>query len=306
MSEKKRKSQQSRSGEGDIQSFFKKRKLDSESGELDFLNAGVKEQGKATMTNGGASTEVADLGTSRGVTSVGVVANMTEEQRTVSWLRSLTNEEALKLHRVVIAGREITDKVQVPESDRVLVAGLRASPSCEGRDGAWYISWSTCKVVITKEKGISHPRAQVDLKNLGPRSLGTQIKKILSGQAWETLSSIGTLKIGYHVIAYNALPIREEAPIPLNLGSGGSISHPCDERGCLSHLEATPVHKDNMDRQRCPGIFLMVFHGTIVMEVPCAHGKERGQDLEVQLKKSCRKLRVQEISESCFELMKIL
>jgi hypothetical protein len=308
----KRKSQQSRSGEGthQIDTFFKKRKVEKEESS-DFLNDVVKGEAQAQDSNEEAPKV-------KGVASLqaddelklasGVVTQVSADTQIASWLRSLTLEEANHLYRVCIAGKSLTSLSQVSESDRAVLARLRAGPASEGRDGAWYTAWSTCKVVATKEKGSSHPRAQVKLDQ-GANSLGGQLKAGLSNKAWETLTQhTSVLKIGYHILAYNALPERDVAPVPLNLGAGGSISHPCDQRGCVDHLEATPVHKDNMDRQRCSGVLVMHFRDAIIAEVPCGHGKDRGKDgsLEVQLKKSCIKVSLYELTEEILAVMKNL
>ena len=117
----------------------------------------------------------------------------------------------------------------------------------------------------------------------GPNSWGKQLKKAVSEEAWQTLTDYTSyLKVEAHHVAYNADNRRVTAPLPLNVGAGGSVSHLCDEGGCVkqSHLEATPIHKDNTDRQRCLGVVLLYFRGVIVKEVPCKHEKEQGKDLE--------------------------
>lgn len=305
----KRKSQQSRSGEGThhIDTFFKRRKVETGEKSADFLNSVVKDQAQSLDGNEEASKkEVANLQAEDELKPATGLGNQeSADAQNASWLRSLSLEEAKHLYKVCIAGKQLTSLSRVSESDRAVLARLHAGPTSEGRDGAWYAAWSTCRVVTTTEKGTSHPRAQVKL-NQGANSLGGQLKAGLSRKAWETLTQYtSTLKVGYHILAYNALPLRETAPVPLNLGSGGSISHPCDERGCVLHLEATPVHKDNMDRQRCSGVLVMYFRDTIVAEIPCGHGKDRGVDgtLEVQLKKSCIKVSLFEMTDEILAVM---
>jgi hypothetical protein len=125
-----------------------------------------------------------------------------------------------------------------------------------------------------------------------------------------------SLRAGVHHVAYAAHPARAEAPIPENAGAGGSISHNCDTQGCckIQHLEATPKHQDNMDRQRCSGVTLITYKGVIVQEIPCAHGKTTsllpgGLDLDAftaddialhnRIRTSCIGLRVIELDERC-------
>lgn len=89
-------------------------------------------------------------------------------------------------------------------------------------------------------------------------------------------------------MAYNAdLSRRDTAPLPLNAGAGGSLSHLCDKRGCVrvSHLEVTSEHATNLARQRCRGPSLLVFRGRIVQEHLCAHAQ--GGTREELLRNSC-------------------
>jgi hypothetical protein len=137
--------------------------------------------------------------------------------------------------------------------------------------------------------------------------VGYCLKKAISPEAWQVLRDYTSyLKVEAHHIAYNASLNRETAPIPSNVGAGGSISHLCDEIGCCkaSHLEATRAHKDNMARQRCGGIILLHFQGVIVQEIPCPHGQRPGLDLESQLLRSCvNKLNMIELGDDICKIM---
>lgn len=310
MAEKKRKSQQSSEGEGthySIERFFKKSRTSSPSGAD--LDTPVKDQDKSIVEEA-SKKEVASLLSGDGVTVDGEVGlgnqpTQSPDRQNAIWLRSLTLAESKILYDVCVSRLQLVSKPRVSESDLEVLKRLRRGASTSGRDGAWYIAWSTCRVVATNDKSTSHPRAQVKLDTLGANSLGQQLQARLGARAWETLKQYtSVLKVQYHAIAYNALPIREVSPVPLNCGAGGSISHPCDQRGCLVHLEATPVHKDNMDRQRCRGVLLMYFRNVIVAEYPCGHGKEQGLalagDLEVQIKRSCINISMVEITERIF------
>ena len=154
-----------------------------------------------------------------------------------------------------------------------------------------------------------HPRWQVRLDQ-GVLSAGSRLKMAISPGAWQTLCGYTSyLKVEAHHVAYNASPRRETAPIPSNVGVGGSISHFCDEIGCCkaSHLEATYAHRDNMARQRCSGIVLLHFQGVIVQEVPCSHGQRLGLGLESQLLSSCvNKLNLIELSVNTHRIMNII
>lgn len=244
------------------------------------------------------------------------------------WLRSLSLQTAQAVLKLMRSSVKLAFVSQVPESEQAVLATLKALPCNEGRDGSWYISRSTCEVVATTAKDTSHPRWQVDL-TAGPKSVGQKLKAVLSEGEWRSLLDVvegrRQWKVMAHHIAYNASDLRVSAPLPLDCGRGGSISHPCDQRGCLIHVEATPVHKDNMDRQRCLGILLLHFRGVITKEVPCVHGcklgvgGEHGEELgfggvvnqeseilKSQLRRSCLKIRLLEISEADFSNMSSL
>ncbi len=79
--------------------------------------------------------------------------------------------------------------------------------------------------------------------------------------------------------------------LPANLGHGSSISHLCDN-SCvrIDHLELTTHHIDNLVRQRCTGVTLVVAKNFIVSAEPCAHA--RGGTFEEKVETSCRKVRV--------------
>ncbi|TGO44620.1 hypothetical protein BOTNAR_0780g00010 [Botryotinia narcissicola] len=234
-----------------------------------------------------------------------VVAPKSSEGAGAKWLRSLSLEDAKAVFEVMCAVTSQAAKHQVSEEDRGILASLQAVPG-ESRDGSWYVKWSTCTVATVKS-GVSHPRWQVKLP--GKSSVGAKLKSSLTSGAWETLlrDCGNKLRVGYHHVSYNADPRRGAVPLPLGLGAGASLSHLCDEQGCFDeqHLEASTVHKDNMDRQRCSGVLLLHFDGIIVKEVPCLHGKEKESSgsLEAKIRASCIKVRLLEISQGDFDIM---
>lgn len=246
----------------------------------------------------------AELGsTSRGE-GLGNLLAATAPTTLAEWLRSLSLETAQAVFKVMRSGLQLAQKAQCTEDDLKLLPLLKATEEGESRDGRWWVAWCTCEVVVTKAKGDSHPRWQVRLDQ-GPGSVGEKLKAVLSKQEFGTLKAISNYpKFQAHHVAYNADPRRGADPLPLDCGSGGSISHRCDERGCLGgiasfaiHLEATPIHKHNMDRQRCSGVILIILLGIIVKEVPCDHGIQLAGDdtLESQISSSCRRLRLVEL-----------
>jgi len=227
----------------------------------------------------------------------------TTEQRIAGYLRDLSMEDALALKTLMVQEGKFSYKVQATPEDIQKLQTLVGQPMLDtGRDGAWYLNIVTCKIWDTKQSGSDHPRWQVKMTGSGFDTRKARIKQVLSKSAWETLLATFpvTFKPAVHHIAYNADPRREAAPLPLNVGAGGSVSHPCDERGCIAHLESTPVHGDNMDKQRCKGITLICFKGFIIQEVPCAHGECAtplvGEELfEAKILASCRKVRLLEL-----------
>jgi hypothetical protein len=225
---------------------------------------------------------------------------------TASFLNSLSCGEAQAILKLMRSGGRTAVKHQVSEEILTMMSALRASGDST-RDGLWYADHCTCEVFKTSDSTSSHPRWQVRL-DAGVESIGGRLKACLSKGAWETLTSQTKYwKPNAHHVAYNANSQRAAVPLPLNVGAGGSISHLCDERGCIkgTHLEATLIHKDNLVRQRCTGVLLIHFQGVIVKEVPCLHGvkQSQGGDFESSILKSCVKVTLLELSEADFVLM---
>lgn len=219
------------------------------------------------------------------------------DSRYAEYLAGLSYEDARALHRVFRNKVGVIIKSHLPADlqARLRVFENRVDPT---RLGRWYLDHLSCELVRSSSTAICHPRWQVRLDG-GPSSVAGALRVALSDGAWQALSRLTNYaKIMAHHIAYNADSRRVAAPIPLNVGAGGSISHLCDEVGCVkqSHLESTPVHRDNMDRQRCRGILLLVFRDVIVEETPCSHGRGRGGSLALDILASCTKVVVEEVS----------
>ncbi|OBT64236.1 hypothetical protein VE03_06828 [Pseudogymnoascus sp. 23342-1-I1] len=224
------------------------------------------------------------------------------------WLASLELSDAIAVWELFKSRVELHPKHRLSPAQVLTLTSLRAADSETVRTGQWYFHLVTCEVAgISSQR--QHPRWQVRLDQ-GVLSVGYRLKMAISQGAWQTLCSYTSyLKVEAHHVAYNASPSRETAPIPSNVGVGGSISHFCDEIGCCkaSHLEAAYAHKDNMARQRCSGIILLHFQGVIVQEVPCSHGQRQGLDLELQLLSSCvNKLNMIELSVHTHKTMNII
>lgn len=223
-----------------------------------------------------------------------------------TWLAAMTLPDAQACWKLYRSCKGVRNKCRLDPQQQEKLTSLRAVDPATGRNGKWYLQHITCEVAELEASSSGHPRWQVRLEE-GPLSVGQRLKRTISARAWESLIAYTKyLKVEVHHVAYNADLRRETAPIPSNVGAGGSISHLCDEVGCCkaSHLEATPIHKDNLDRQRCTGILLLHFKDVIVQEVPCSHGQKRGTDLESQLTSSCvQHIQLVEISSGAFAAM---
>ena len=229
--------------------------------------------------------------------------------RLAVYLAGLSMADAKALYHVMMSNVKVFRKVRLDAETVVMLETLdnAVNPS---RPGTWYLNHVTCSIAefdpskqVAGQQKPGHTRFQVKMGQ-GPSSRVGQIKAALSPEAWETFAGLSTtsVKIFHHHIAYNADLRREAAPLPANVGVGASISHLCDEANCItqSHLEATTVHKDNMDRQRCTGIRLLCFRGFIVDEVPCPHGRKLGATPDAQILASCLQIEVMDIGERSF------
>jgi hypothetical protein len=210
------------------------------------------------------------------------------------FLNSLSSEEAVALDRVMRSalGGRISATSSLNDETRQLLLPLTGLEDGSTHDGSWWVDLCKCEIVGLKSD--DHPRWQVDLNGTGRSCNVALVREILSAQSFSLFQAASTegakkvVKLPCHHVSYNAdLSRRDTAPLPLDAGAGGSISHTCDKTGCVrvSHLEVTGEHKSNLYRQRCQGPSLLVFRGVIVQERPCAHGK--GETREEQLLNSC-------------------
>lgn len=208
------------------------------------------------------------------------------------FLNNLSSSEATNLDAEMRSAITITVTSSLLPSVQQSLTGLTGRDDGETHSGAWWLALYRCEIVGIA--GNDHPRWQIDTNGTGPGSNMTKVRRALtlaSLAIFRTLASAGTkkiVKLNCHHVAVNAdLLRRSAAPLPLDAGSGGSVSHLCDVRGCIraAHLEVTPLHLNNLVRQRCQGPCLIVFGGIIVQETPCPHG--RGASHEERLRNSC-------------------
>lgn len=233
------------------------------------------------------------------------------ESVNAGWLNGLALGEAQRLHNLLVTRSGSHTVYGLPDAD------VQELVSCTNvvdfnRNGQFYRSFITCSVVaLTHSDSANHPRYQIDVGATGVNSLANAVKAVMSNGSWQAFKALANnessrqqIKILCHHVAYNASPIRVSAPIPQDVGSGGSISHLCDRQGCVerSHLEATPAHVDNMARQRCEGVTLVLYAGAIIMESPCSHGMGKGSR-QAEIDASCRKIRLVRLGEEQLALM---
>jgi hypothetical protein len=275
-----------------------------------FVAAAPKLSVADPVQRGTGATEQNDLleGKESDVKSLGN-SEQSSTSRIAVYLAGLSMEDAEALYRVMLSSVKVYEKNRL-DAETVTMLETLDNAVNPNRPGSWYLKHVTCSIAeldpskqIAGQQKPGHTRFQVRMGQ-GSGSRVGQIKAALSLKAWETFKELSStsVKIFYHHIAYNADLRREAAPIPANVGVGASISHLCDEVNCIcqAHLEATTVHRDNMDRQRCIGIRLLCFRGFIVDEVPCSHGRKLGETLDTQILASCLQIEVMEISEGSF------
>lgn len=213
------------------------------------------------------------------------------------WLNTLAGLEAMALCSEMRAAVGYTSAINV--SGGASPENLGCLQLNEPRSGNWYVEWAGCEIINLAAPETGHPRWQPSIVRGGttpsnPTSLGRLIKKHLAKNKWDALKALATsngqVKFPCHHLAFRAS--NPGVGIPANMGSGASMSHLCDSRGCIraEHLELTTQHVHNLERQRCHGVTLIVAADLIIHEVPCSHAK--GLSSADKIETSCRKLRM--------------
>jgi len=221
----------------------------------------------------------------------------------VNWLNSLTASEVTNLFHTMRNSVGTNEHIQIlGGGEGFTTEGLRALdclPTNVPRTGGWYADWACCDVINLSLRG-GHPRWQPrvlagGLTPANPTAVGRLIKDVLREQSWNELklqaSGSGQVKIPCHHLAFLAF-VMGGVGIPDNMGAGASMSHLCDTVGCIrqDHLELTLQHMDNLERQRCRGVTLIVTLDLIIHEVPCDHG--RGLSAPERIASSCRRVKI--------------
>ncbi|KAL2076263.1 hypothetical protein VTL71DRAFT_1206 [Oculimacula yallundae] len=208
----------------------------------------------------------------------------------IEWLRSLSLETAIEIYNLMMS------KLKIGKKSKIMTAvkpSIRALVRIDGgiRDSRWICAWADCTIVESSEAGKSHPRWQFDLNARSRNSPAVALRAVLTPFEWTLLNDLCPLtsdgrrqfRATYHHISYNARPIRDLQPLPLDCGTGGSIGHDCDTRGCVKqeHLSVCVKHIENLDRQRCCGLVL---------------------EHHVAVERSCRAVRLVRLSEADLNL----
>lgn len=221
----------------------------------------------------------------------------------VEWLNSLDDREAQQLYNIMLQTGHDTKNL-LPATDRAFLKGVssRVAPK---RDGDWWIRFAEHRISRLKVGNNSktgnkeHPRWQIDVTAQGDSSYASKIKLRIKDLSWKRLLDVARgagsgrqVKLQCHHVAYNASSKRGSVPIPLDVGSGSSISHLCDTPGCIEipHLEVSSEHGENLVRQRCNGVLLCLVGTVITQEEPCVHA--RGNSVQDRISTSCRGVRM--------------
>lgn len=197
------------------------------------------------------------------------------------------------------------------DGDSILVHARGFPYNADGDEWrTWTACWRTKLKIPVNAKTLKseHPRWQPRLvpNNSSPGqdpnvgSVGWDIKRVLTPEKWHSLRVIandnGQIKAQMHHLAVRAS--RGNPLIPLNAGTGGSVSHLCDSLGCVrpEHLEVSQMHVSNLARQRCCGVQILVYADVLLMATRCPHDDRQytqaQNNLPSSTSKSCRKLNV--------------
>ena len=227
------------------------------------------------------------------------------QARMSRWLNALSNEEAQEFHEIVNGAATSTVFLSNTLADRI----RRCTNSLdEGRSGAFYVDeWLACQISpfcpVKDGKGkIGHPRIQINViqKRVDPQSWLEKMRGALNEAAvtaFIALKSAGKKQVHLapHQVAYNSRrTISTYKPIPDNCGRGASISHLCDQTGCVKpfHLVVAEEHQANTRLVNCTGMNLVVdANGCIVAELACKHATSRVVDIKA-LDTCCRRLNI--------------
>jgi len=219
---------------------------------------------------------------------------------TQQWLNSLTQGEASDLFDV------FTQTTGTVVAEPQMLGTLFSSTPCVAsmgiKDGGFWLEWASCEVVnLSLASG--HPRWQPRITSgysgntpSSTTATGRLIKTALNPARWDALKTLvqpsGQAKVQIHHLALR----RQNIVLPANLGNGASVNHFCDRSGCCKegHLSLTMAHVQNLNRQRCTGMTLLVANilggDLLILEQPCLHAV--GVTVDERRATCCRKLHI--------------
>lgn len=139
------------------------------------------------------------------------------------------------------------------------------------KNGQHWANWVCCKKRTTVDERIQTRLKPAGLNDIVWKTWDCRTKTIKNKGQPNEYTQYGQVKLIYTTVTY-----RVKYPndiIPAVLGQGNSISHLCDTAGCINpdHIAPGFVHQQNMDRQRCEGLTLLVDETCIIQEFPCRH-----------------------------------
>jgi len=240
--------------------------------------------------------------------STSTSSSISHAQKRVNFLNALNPTEAAELYSWLVGFKRCvpgtahifqdrTDKMQYVRSLR----GIRriTSPGQVNADvvthpGQFWLEWATCLMVSSKAALVIN-RQQVDVPyTKRPASVRTELWEALFDgvvPARTGCDSTRTQSFMAHHIAYATH--KSDGPLRI-CGAGSSVSHRCDGGECVrpSHLTFVQSHRDNMDRQRCSGLILVVRGNVIVKESSCIHDRDSDDTLHQD---TCRHITIVQV-----------
>ena len=178
-------------------------------------------------------------------------------------------QDLIQRNRSVAVLRQLKGMMQDPASVR---AG--AAPVVLTRTGEHWLTWATCMMVRSKAAQVFN-RLQLDVSvEKKPAVLRQAIWNALFLGIPEKRVGTPSTRTQSFMAHHIGWAVRKDGgPLQDTAGRGGSFSHLCDAGECIepTHLVFTAQHRDNMARQRCPGLTLVLHNRVIIQESPCIH-----------------------------------
>ena len=248
---------------------------------------------------------------------------LTLSQRRVAFLNALTPQEAKAFFDWVVqfkqcypsnkatfplfAGDDAQDQIQRNRSVAVLrqLKGMMQDPATVQpplapvlltHTGKHWLEWATCTMIRSNAAQVFN-RLQLDVSvEKKPTVVRQAIWDALFEGVQERRPNTPSTRVQTFMAHHIGWAVRKEGgPLLDTAGRGGSVSHRCDAGECITptHLVFTAQHRDNLARQRCPGLTLIVFNKVIIQESPCIHDSNPA---DVERMDTCRHITVIELT----------